>query len=263
MRRTAAVGIAVTIAAALAPVAHAAKPAKLSGEITVLAASSLTEAFTKIEARFEERHPDADVVLSFGSSSAVVTQIQQGAPADVVATADEASMERLVDRGHVAPDSSSDRSGEHPYTVFVRNRLEIAVAPGNPLGIESLADTLEPDVTLVLCAPEVPCGKYALEAYDRAGLDVPDGPTGASAKDTITKVALGEADAAVVYVTDVQAARDDVDGVEIAEGENVLAAYPIAPVVGGPNAAGAKAFIQLVLGKPGQRILRAAGFVEP
>lgn len=226
---------------------------KAAGEITVLAASSLTEAFTEIEAKFEKKHPNADVLLNFGSSSMLVTQIQQGGPADVIATADEANMEKLVESEHVAASPA----------VFATNVLEIAVAPDNPTRIASLADTLGDDITLVLCAAEAPCGKYALEAYASAGLTVPTVPTGATAKDTIAKVTLGEADAAVVYVTDVNAADDDVDGVEIPDDENVTATYPISSLAEAVNGPGAKAFVKYVLSKPGQKILRSFGFLEP
>jgi molybdate transport system substrate-binding protein len=221
-----------------------------TGKITVLAASSLTEAFTEIEARFERKHPDADVVLSFSSSSTLVTQVQQGAPADVVATADHATMNRLVDSG----DGS-------PGVVFARNRLAIAVAPGNPLGIRSLADTLEPDVTLVLCAPEAPCGKYARRAYSKAGLRAPSVPTGANATDTLTKVILGEADAAVVYITDVKAADDAVDGVSIRARTNVIAEYPIDIVNSATNRVGAVNFASFVLNH--RRLFRKLGFLAP
>jgi molybdate transport system substrate-binding protein len=248
--RRAALAALVTISLALS--AASASGGVPTGRITVLAASSLTQAFTEIQARFERKHPDTDVVLSFSSSSTLVTQVQQGAPADVIATADQASMDRLV----AGRDASSD-------VVFARNRLAIAVAPGNPEGIETLADTLHRDLTLVLCAPEAPCGKYALEAYANAHLPTPSVPTGANAKDTLAKVALGEADAAVVYVTDTKAARGDVEAIPIATADNVLASYPIATVDGADNATGAKAFSRFVSSKAGQRILRRFGFLAP
>jgi molybdate transport system substrate-binding protein len=232
----------------------AAKSSNVKGSVTVLAASSLTETFTKVGRAFEHRHPRSDVTFSFNSTATLVTQIQQGAPADVIASADDANMQKLVDGGQVARRAS---------VVFARNRLEIAVEPGNPKHIETLADTLKPGVTLVLCAPEVPCGKYALEAYGNAGLAAPSVPTGANAKDTMSKVSLGEADAAVVYVTDVKTAKGDVDGVTIPSNDNVIATYPIAPVSGAANLAGAKAFAQYVTSKPGQRTLRRYGFLAP
>lgn len=250
---------AVMLAAALAigatAPAGAGPPSEVRGTVTVLGASSLTEAFTEIAERFEHKYPDATVVFSFNSSSTLVTQVQQGAPADVIATADESSMRQLRNGGQVAKGS--------PLVLFARNRLAIAVAPGNPMKIKTLADTLDPDVTLVLCAPEAPCGKYALEAYAKADLAAPSVPTGANAKDTLTKVALGEADAAIVYVTDVKAAHGDVQGVKIPDATNVTARYPIAPIVGADIPIGAKAFVVFLESKAGQRILRRFGFLEP
>jgi len=241
------------------PAGAASPTGSFSGEVTVLAASSLTDAFTAMSKRFERKYPDAQVALSFNSSAMLATQIEQGAPADVIATADEETMQRLVSGGQVPPDSFSGTEGETPYQIFARNRLAIAVQPGNPEHIRSLADTLEPGLTVVLCAPEVPCGKLAATAYGKAGLETPTGPTGLNAKDTLAKVELGEADAAIVYVTDVKAAADDVDSVRIPKDENVIARYPIAPIVG--SGAGAKAFIQFVDTGVGRRILRRYGFL--
>jgi molybdate transport system substrate-binding protein len=225
---------------------------QITGDVTVLAAASLTEAFNEIGELYEQRHADTDVTFSFSSSSTLATQIEQGAPADVFASADHTTMDKLVD---------ADLVGAGAPETFARNRLAIAVEPGNPERISTLADTVADDVTLVLCAPAVPCGKYALEAYAKAGTEVPAGPTGANAKDTLTKVSLGEADAAVVYVTDVLAAGDDVDLVRIPARDNVVATYPLAVVDDAPNVRAAKAFVQLVRSRVGQRILRSYGFL--
>ena len=246
-------GLALALATLLGGQPGAAAGDAVEGGVVVFAASSLTEAFTELAARFERQHPDADVTLSFGSSSTLATQIEQGGPADVFASADEASMDRLVDGGLV----------DEAHDVFARNRLTIAVAPGNPKRVRELADTLDDDVTLVLCAPEAPCGRLAEAAYVRAGLTLPNVPRGQNAKDTLAKVVLGEADAAVVYVTDARAAADDVDTVRIPAGKNVVARYPIAPVVDAGNGPAAKAFVRLVQSRAGQRILRRFGFLEP
>ena len=147
--------------------------------------------------------------------------------------------------------------------LFARNRLAIVVAPGNPMGIATLEDTVRSDVQLVLCAPGVPCGKYALEAYEQAGVTVPQVPTGTSVKDTLAKVTLGEADAAIVYVTDIRAATGDVDGVRIPRRVNVIAEYPIAAVKESGNLATARAFGAYVLSEPGQATLRKYGFLAP
>ncbi|MEX0666157.1 MAG: molybdate ABC transporter substrate-binding protein [Acidimicrobiia bacterium] len=252
--------LAVALVAAIATPASAGERIKpVGGPLNVFAASSLTEAFAAIGEKFERKNPDADITFNFSSSSTLATQIEQGAPADVFASADVRTMDRLVAGGQVP--EGGGRGGDVP--VFARNRLAIAVALGNPKKIKTLADTLDGRVTLVLCAPEVPCGKYAMQAYENAGLTVPQVPTGASAKDTLAKVSLGEADAAVVYVTDVEAASGDVDGVKIPDRDNVNALYPISPIVNSPNERGGKAFIIYVQSKAGQRILRRFGFLEP
>lgn len=229
---------------------HTADP---TGSITVFAASSLTDAFTKLGRDFERSHPDTAISFSFNASSALATQVDEGAPADVFASADAANMAKVVHAGAISgvPD------------VFARNRLEIAVEPGNPLKIHSLADTVKPDVTLVLCAAVVPCGRYALESYAKAGVKVPEVPTAENAKATLTKVALGEADAAVVYVTDVAAAKDDTDGVAIPERENVVAAYPIGVVKDTQNRVLARAFADYITSSRGQRTLRHFAFLAP
>jgi molybdate transport system substrate-binding protein len=252
--RRASLGGLLVCAFLAAPAAQAAPSDAISGTVTVLAASSLTEALTAMEQPFERKYPDVDLTFSFGSSSTLATQIEQQAPVDVFASADEPNMQRLVDDELVE---------EGAAKVFARNRLAIAVAPGNPQKIKTLADTVAEDITLVLCARDVPCGKYALRAYEQAGINVPPVPTGASTKDTLAKVTLGEADAAVVYVTDVRAAKDDVDGVKIPREDNVIAIYPIAPLVGAPNPAAARAFIRYVDSKAGRKALKRFGFLEP
>lgn len=246
---------AIAVAALVGPSASASAPMakKPTGEITVFAASSLTEAFTQIGEDFSAKHEGATVIFNFGSSSTLEAQLEEAAPGDVFASADTANVDKLKAAGGVIGDG----------VVFVRNRLEIAVESGNPLNIKTLADTVDPDVLLTLCAPEVPCGKYALQAYDQAGVTVPTVPTGLTAKDTLSKVSLGEADAAVVYVTDVKAASPDVDGVKIAKKDNVVAEYAIAVVKATENAATAKAFIKYVTSKAGQATLKSFGFLAP
>jgi molybdate transport system substrate-binding protein len=225
---------------------------KPTGSITVFAASSLTEAFTAIGRAFERSHPGTTITFNFNASSTLATQITEGAPGDVFASADDTNMSRLVD---------ADAINGTP-TAFARNRLEIAVEPGNPLEIRSLADTVEPDTTLVLCARVVPCGKYALEAYAKAGVELPTVPSAENAKATLTKVALGEADAAVVYVTDV-AANDDVQGVRIPARDNVIASYPIGVVRSTENRPLADDFTAYVVSARGQRTLTRFGFLAP
>ncbi len=245
--------VAATIPAGADASSRAAAKTRPTGEITVFAASSLTEAFTEIGEDFSSKYKGTTVTFNFGSSSTLETQLEQAAPGDVFASADTANVDKLDAAGGVSGAS----------VVFVRNRLEIAVEPGNPKNIKTLADTVKPDVLLTLCAPEVPCGKYALQAYDNAGVAVPTVPTGLTAKDTLSKVSLGEADAAVVYVTDVKAASPDVDGVKIAKADNVIAEYAIAVVKGIANTATAKAFIRYVMSKAGQATLQQYGFLAP
>ena len=232
---------------------HGSRGGSPSGTITVSAASSLTEAFTRLGADFRHQHRAVSISFNFNASSTLATQIQQGAPADVFASADQPSMDKLV----------RARLIRGPPVVFAQNRLEIAVAPGNPKRIQTLADTVKPGVSLVLCAPPVPCGVFARQAYDRQGIHVGQVPTGLNVKDTLSKVALGEADAAVVYVTDVKAARRSVTGVPIPAAQNVPARYPIGVTQGASHVAFATAFERYVQSSPGQATLRRFGFLAP
>lgn len=214
----------------------AAKPA---GTPTVLAASSLTEAFGAL---------GANATFSFGASSALALQIRQGAPADVFASADETNMRKvssLVDKP----------------SVFARNRLEIVVAKGDPHRVTSLAGLT--GRTVALCAKQVPCGTFADEALMKAHVSLPNASREENVKAVLTKVELGEADAGIVYVTDVKSARDKVTGVTIPDAENVIAAYPIAVLRNAPHHAAAVAFERLVLSTKGQRVLRSFGFMSP
>jgi molybdate transport system substrate-binding protein len=226
---------------------------KPAGEITVFAAASLTESFGAIAKEFEKRYPDVDVRFNFDASSNLAAQIQQGAPADVFASADEANLQKAVDSGDVTA---------RPV-VFAKNRLEIAVEDGNPKKIKGLADLDEPELVVVLCADAVPCGKYAAEAFAKAGVNVNPASKEENAKATLSKVSLGEADASVVYVTDVKAAKGEVSGVTIPDRQNVIATYPIAVVEESDNSATAKAWVRFVQSKGAQKTLRRFGFLSP
>lgn len=226
---------------------------RLDGSITVLAASSLTEAFTRLGRAFERRHPDVEVEYSFNASALLATQVIEGAPADVFASADRATMARVADEHLV----------QGAPTLFARNRLAIAVERGNPRHIRELADTVESGRILVLCAREAPCGRYARQVYRGAGVALPDVATAESAKAAIAKVEFGEADAAVVYVTDVRAAGSRVDGVAIPEADNVVARYSIAVLRDSEEAAVARAFVRFVTSGTGQGILTSFGFGSP
>jgi molybdate transport system substrate-binding protein len=219
------------------------------GTVTVLAASSLTESFTALGQAFEAAHPGSKVTFNFAGSTALARQLAEGAPGDVLATADQASMQAAVDDGSVAAP-----------LVFARNRLEIAVAKGNPEAVGGLADLARPGLVVVLCAPEVPCGKLAAEALRRAGVDVRPASLEENAKAVVSRLTLGEADAGIVYVTDVRAAGTALQGVPIPDQSNVVAAYPIARAARSANPVGAQAWIDLVLSPEGQRTLGGFGF---
>jgi molybdate transport system substrate-binding protein len=241
--------LAVLIAAAQ-PVAAAPKP---SGEITVFAASSLTESFDAIAKQFEKKYPDVSVKFDYDASSNLATQINQGAPADVFASADRDNLQKTIDAGTVTP----------PPVVFAKNRLEIAVEKGNPKKIKGLADLQKSGLVVVLCADQVPCGKYAAQSLTKAGVSISPASKEENAKATLSKVSIGEADASIVYVTDVAASKGTTSGVKIADKQNVIAAYPMRVVKESQNATAAKAWVQYVTSKDGQKTLRKFGFLPP
>ena len=226
---------------------------RVSGDIVVLAAASLTEAFTGVGEAFEATYPDTSVTFSFAGSSALVAQILEGAPADVYASADRTTMARLTDAGADATEP----------VVFAVNRSEIVVAEGNPLGISGVADLTDPDLVVVTCAPEVPCGSFAAQIFERSGVRVIPDSYEENVKAVVTKVRLGEADAGIAYTTDVQAAGADVDGVDIPDEQNVVAEYPIVVTTEAPNPRLGQAFVDFVLGETGQAVLADHGFVTP
>jgi molybdate transport system substrate-binding protein len=232
-----------------ATTATTAKP--VSGDIVVLAAASLTEAFSEVEAQFEEQYPGTDVKFSFDSSSSLAAQANQGAPADVFVSADEVNMKKVTDTG----------AATTPET-FVRNRLAILVAKGNPKDVAGL-DDLE-NVVYVLCAVGVPCGTYGEQALTSAGVDIETDPPRsreANVKGVVTRVTTGEADAGIVYVTDAKASAKNADTVDIPDEHNVTAGYPMAALQEAPNPAGAAAFMAFLLSGTGQEILVSFGFL--
>jgi molybdate transport system substrate-binding protein len=206
--------------------------------------------FDEIGEAFSEAYPDATVTFAFDASSALVQQIIQGAPADVFASADVANMDKLTAAG---------LNGTDPV-VFATNSLEIIVGPGNPLGISGLADLAGPALKVVLCAPEVPCGRYAAESLMRAGVTVAPASFEQNVKGVVTKVIAGEADAGIVYATDVKAAGAQAAGVEIPVAVNVVATYPIASVESSEEGDVDEAFIAFVTGPEGRAILATYGF---
>jgi molybdate transport system substrate-binding protein len=226
---------------------------EVTGTVVVLAAASLTDVFTDLGRQLESDHPGLEVQFDFAGSSALATQLTQGAPADVFASADTDQMDVVTNNGLVS----------RAPTLFATNSLEIAVPPGNPAGITGLADLADPARTIALCAPEVPCGAAAEQVFDAAGLTGAPDTLEEDVKATLTKVQLGEVDAALVYRTDVRAAGDTVEGIEFPEAADVVNGYPICTLTDAPNPAGALAFVQLVTSDAGQQALTAAGFARP
>lgn len=221
--------------------------------LTVYAAASLTATFQQIAKDFEAEHDGVDVKLNFQGSSDLVTQIQNGAPADVFASADTANMDKLVADGMNAADPQD----------FASNTLEIATPPGNPAGIGSFQDLAAKDVKLVVCAPEVPCGAAAQQMADKLGVTLDPVSEEQSVTDVLGKVTSGEADAGLVYRTDVTAAGDSVTGVPFPESDQVVNTYPIVAVDGSDQADLADQFVQFVLGDTAQQVLGDAGFGKP
>jgi molybdate transport system substrate-binding protein len=234
--------------------AHAQKTKKVTGTITVSAAASLTEAFTKMGSDFQKKHPDATVTFNFGSSGTLAQQIQGGAPADVFASADGANMQKLVTGREVTAEP----------TVFASNLLTIVVKPGNPSKVKSVADLAKLDV-VSLCGETVPCGKYADQILTGAGVTIDPAKVtrGADVKATLAAVTTGDADAAIVYVTDAKAAGSTVATVPIPTWQNAYAVYPIAPIAASSNQDLAKAWIEYTVSPAGQRTLQSFGFLPP
>lgn len=219
----------------------------------MLAAASLTDAFTDIATVFEAANPGVEVALDLAGSQQLVARILEGAPADVFASASPEHLDAVARAVGLA--------GE-PVT-FAENVLEIAVEPGNPARVEGLADLARDDLVVVLAAPEVPAGRYAAQALDRAGVDVQPASLELDVRAALGKVAIGEADAAVVYRSDVRAAGHTVEGVRIADAQNVVAQYPIAVLADAPNPIVAREFLDAVLDERGRAALIEHGFSIP
>jgi molybdate transport system substrate-binding protein len=227
--------------------------AKVSGQVTVFAAASLKESFTTLGETFEKQHPGTEVTFNFAGSDTLAASITSGAPADVFASASPKTMATVTDAGAAAGT---------PVT-FVRNQLEIATLPGNPDRVSSLKDLTKSGLKVVLCDKTVPCGAAARKALDASGLELTPVSYEQDVKAALTKVELKEADAAVVYRTDVKAAGDKVTGVDFPESAKAVNDYPIALLENAPNTDAAKAFIELVKSAEGQRVLTGAGFRTP
>ena len=227
-------------------------PAGPSGTLTVFAAASLTDVFTDLGERLEADHPGLDVQFNFAGSSALATQITQGAPADVFASANESQMGVVTDAGLAdAP------------RVFAANVLQLAVPAGNPAGVTGLADLAREELTIAVCAPQVPCGAAAEDVLAAAGVTAAPDTLEEDVRAALTKVELGEVDAALVYTTDVTAAGDAVEGIDVPEAEQAVNDYPVAVLADAPNPEAAAAFVELVESQEGQQALADAGFRVP
>ena len=243
--RSAAVAAAITLTAVSCGSGGTADPTT----VQVFAAASLQEPFEELGEQFEAEHEDVAVEFTFAGSSTLVEQIQQGAPADLFASADETNMDKLTGAGLEAADPVD----------FASNTLMIAVPAGNPAGITDLA-SLTGEVHLVVCAPEVPCGAATETVEEAADLEFEPVSEEQSVTDVLNKVTSGEADAGLVYVTDVAKAGDAVEGIEFPESQEAVNTYPITTVDGSANPELAQEFVDLVTGEEGQQVLAEHGF---
>ena len=219
----------------------------------VFAAASLKKSFTEIGGQFTTDNPGSEIEFSFAGSSDLVTQLTQGAPADVFASADITNMTKAADAGLL---------DANPVT-FASNTLTIAVAPGNPNKITSLKDLAQQDISVVVCAPSVPCGAAAQKVEQAAAVRLNPVSEESSVADVLNKVVTGQADAGLVYVTDVQGAGETVTGVGFPEAAGAVNTYPIAVLKQSAHGDLARKFVDLVTGESGRKILGAAGFAEP
>ena len=224
----------------------------LSGSISVFAAASLTDSFKALATAFQAAHPGVSVEFDFAGTPTLVTQIEQGAQADVLASADTTNMDKLKGDGFTVGTPQ----------VFAHNKLEIVVAPGNPKGIAGLADLAKPGVIYISEAATVPAGKYSLQALAKAGATVTPKSLETDVKSVVSKIELGEADAGIVYTTDVKAAGSKAQGVPIPDAYNVVATYPMVAVKGSRNSDLANAFIAFVASSTGQSTLESFGFLH-
>lgn len=225
---------------------------ELTGELTIYAAASLKNAFDELAIEFEEQHPSLDVLpIVYDGSSTLATQIIEGAPVDVFASADESNMKKVTDAG-LATDPE----------LFATNTLVIAMPAGNPGGVEDLSDLADDSVTVVLCAVEVPCGAASQKLLANEGVAVTPVSFEQNVTAVLTKVAAGEADAGLVYATDVRG-RDDVESIVPDGAEDVVNRYPIVALTGAANPEAAAAFAAFVLSAEGQKVLASLGFGAP
>jgi molybdate transport system substrate-binding protein len=222
-------------------------------ELKVFAAASLTDAFREIGRLFAAQHPDTKILFNFAGSQQLATQIVEELPADVFASANDEQMKKVSDAGLVA-------GAPKPFTT---NRLAIAVEPGNPQAIAGLGDLARSDVKVILAAEQVPAGRYARESLEKAGVTVSPVSLEIDVRAVLSKIVLGEADAGIVYRSDVVAAAGRVHAVDIPDRHNVQATYPIAVLANAPQAALASEFVAFVLSEAGRAALARFGFEAP
>jgi molybdate transport system substrate-binding protein len=224
---------------------------QVKGTVVVFAAASLNGAFDTLGNQFRQQHPDVTMKFNYNGSSSLATSIKQGARADLFASANTQNMTTVT----------SDNLASGSPKVFAKNQLEIMVANGNPMKITTVKDLQNPAVKVAVCAPEVPCGSYSKDVFSRAGVTVNPVSQETSVSGVVTKVSLGEADAGIVYVTDVKAADGKVSGVPIPADQNVIAEYPMVKLKDAPNPSAATAFMSYVDGPAGQKVLTSYGFM--
>ena len=227
----------------------------LQGTITVSAASSLSDSFVEIAKVFRKENPKVKIRFNFGSSSSLVAQIQAGAPSDVIASADLSNLEKLIKSGEVA-------SAGYPK-IFAHNQMAIAVKPGNPLKIKTVSD-LKNAKFLSLCGATVPCGQYGATVLKLARLNIDESKItrAVDAKSALNAVTIGDADAAIVYLSDVLSAKKSVTLVKVPKALNVDAIYGVALLHNSNNREVAVAFIDYLLSVKGQELLQSFGFIK-
>jgi molybdate transport system substrate-binding protein len=225
----------------------------LRGTVTVLAAASLTEVYGDLAARFEKLHPDVTITENFGGSSALAAQIVQGAPADLFATADEATMRTVTDAG----------LADGTPVVYATNTLTLVVPPTNPAGVTTVADLANPAVKVALCDQAVPCGSAAIRLLAAEKLTVTPVTLETDVKAVLTKVELDEVDAGLVYATDAAGAADTVTQIAVPDAANVVNRYPIVVLAGSTNKQAAREFERFILSSTGRAALKKAGFGAP
>lgn len=224
-----------------------------SNTLTVFAAASLKQTFTELGAEFEKAHPATTVTFNFAGSSDLVSQLAQGAPADVFASADTTNMAKAVEAGAVAGAPVN----------FAANTLTIVTPPGNPKGIASFADLATPGTQVVVCAPQVPCGSATEKIEKATGIELSPVSEESAVTDVLGKITSGQADAGLVYVTDATGAGAGVTAIPFPESADAVNTYPIAVVQDATEPQAAQQFIDLVTGPAGRDVLTAAGFSVP